>query len=405
MTRIVVFMSVLFVIAFAVIKTVGDDTLYWKRRALLTILSPSHLPDVYYEPSQVIEGGDGTKTPRVDPVQEKLRPEALEEAAKFADERGSKALIVGRHGHIVYERYWGGTTADTVIDAGAFNASLTALAFGAAMNDRKIALPIEPVANYIESFRDPRRAGITLEHLLRMNSGLGPSPNGDARSSAMSTREQLARNVRNECLERDPTRAPGTRWLVQPCDAQLLAHIIERATGEAYATYLSKALWKPIGASDAQLMLDEPGGTAHASCCLQARLSDWMRIGQLLANDGKFEGEQVLPPGWIRSMATPQGSGTPFGYQVWLAQPFVPATGAAEPYAADDLIALRGNGHTRLWVVPSLSLIILRFGTDDSDDATWDDSRIPNLIVRGATDFVPKAQNGATDLSKLVPNH
>ncbi len=74
MTRIVLFMAVLFVLALAVIKTVGDDTLYWKRRALLTILSPSHLPDAYYEPSQLIEGGTGTTTPRVDPSQEKLRP-------------------------------------------------------------------------------------------------------------------------------------------------------------------------------------------------------------------------------------------------------------------------------------------------------------------------------------------
>ncbi len=41
------------------------------------------------------------------------------------------------------------------------------------MADRKIALPIEPVANYIESFREANRSNITLEHLLRMGSGLG----------------------------------------------------------------------------------------------------------------------------------------------------------------------------------------------------------------------------------------
>jgi CubicO group peptidase (beta-lactamase class C family) len=404
--RIVLVLAAIFAVAFTIIETVGSDPLFWKRRVLLALVSPSHLPEAYYEPTQLIEGGNGPAPPRVAPDQEKLSRDALEQAAQFAAEQDSTALIVGRHGHIVFERYWDGANADTVMDAGPFNATLTALAFGAAMADRKIALAAEPVANYIESFRDSPRSGITLEDLLRMTSGLGPNAEKGSSPGAMSTREQLSRDIRNECLERDPAAAPGIRWLVQPCDAQLLAHIIERATGDAYATYLSRSLWKPIGASDAELMLDHPGGTAHASCCLRARLGDWMRVGQVLANDGKFEGEQVLPPGWVRSMGTPADSKTPFGYQVWLGRPFVPGGEASEQYAADDLLYLRGNGRTRLWIVPSLSLIILRVGTNDDDDARWDDSRIPNLIIRGASDFVPKApKTGAADLSNLVPNH
>jgi hypothetical protein len=66
---------------------------------------------------------------------------------------------------------------------------------------------------------------------------------------------------------------------------------------------------------------------------------------------------------------------------------------------------LEGTGTTRLWLVPSLNLSILHISSRDKAGADWDDSRIPNLIVRGAGDYVPKAAKSGADISNLVPNH
>jgi hypothetical protein len=105
-------------------------------------------------------------------------------------------------------------------------------------------------------------------------------------------------------------------------------------------------------------------------------------------------------------MLTPSKANPRFGYQLWRAEPFEPGTGASEPYVMDDTIVLRGNGKTRLWLVPSMGLIILRVGHNASIDPEWDDAYLPNLIIRGARDYVPKAARpGATDLRNLVPNH
>ena len=405
--------SVLLVVAAVLLAAFMRDPVYWKRRALSTIYSPANLPDSYYEPTETIEGSDGPSSPRVNPAEENLDPAALQAAMEYAGTRSTTALIVGRHGHIVFEKYWGDAAFDTVIDAGAFNSTLTALMVGMAIGDRKIALPGEPVANYIESFHERNRASITLEDLLHMTSGLGAergagkSANlGAVNTAVASAHDLLAHDIRSECLEHDRAAAPGSRWQPQACDPQLLAHIIERASGQQYSVYVSEKLWKPIGAGDAQLMLDHAGGTAHASCCLRAQLGDWMRIAQLLANDGKFEGEQILPPGWVRTMLTPSKANPRFGYQVWRGEPFMPGEDASEPYAQDDTFVLKGNGKTRLWLVPSMSLSILRVGTDDESDASWDDSRIPNLIIRGASDYRPKgATSSDVDIKNLVPNH
>jgi hypothetical protein len=71
------------------------------------------------------------------------------------------------------------------------------------------------------------------------------------------------------------------------------------------------------------------------------------------------------------------------------------------PYATEDVFVVEGGGN-RLWLVPSLQMAILRTGGPPASD--WDDGRIPNLVIRGARDFVPAARPGA-DIRQLVPNH
>jgi len=398
----IVLASGLMIIAALLVAAYRDDPLYWKRRALSSLYSPVNRPASYYEPSEVIEGSSGPSSPRVAPDMEHLSAQALEMAASYAEAQGAKALIVGRHGHIPYEKYWKGATFDTVIDVGRFNAALTAIMVGMAMDDRKIALASEPVANYIESFHERDREHITLEDLLRMTSGLGPNAPDAERAAA---HDETVHDIRGQCLEQEHTAVPGKRWQSQACDPQLLAHIIERASGMQYSQYISSRLWKPIGAGDAWLMLDHTGGTAHASCCLRARIGDWMRIAQLLVNDGKYEGEQVLPLGWVRAMTTPTKANPRFGYQVWRGEPFQPGEGASEPYAQDDTFFLKGPGTTRLWLVPSMNLSILLVGSRSKVGEEWDDSRIPNFIIRGASDYVPKAARPGAGVSNLVPNH
>jgi hypothetical protein len=72
------------------------------------------------------------------------------------------------------------------------------------------------------------------------------------------------------------------------------------------------------------------------------------------------------------------------------------------PYATSDVLVVDGGGN-RLWLVPSLQIAILRTGGQLASD--WDDGRIPNLIIRGARDFVPAAARPGADLRLLVPNH
>jgi len=365
--------------AVALIGAIAGGVLLWNGYAGL----PQH------PPRELLAGGNEPPAPRVAPELESLDRRALQAAAAYAGEHASRALIVTRHDHIVYERYWQGTGFDTLADAQSFTPLLAALATGVAISHRRIGWPDQPIGAFITEWRQDPRGAITVRDLLQSSSGL-------ARSATRDSGTDLVTASLGEPL----AGTPGITRLEQPADAQLLALVLERASGERYAAYLSRALWRRIGAGDAWLRLDRPAGAAHADCCLLARQGDWIRIGQLLLGDGNYRGDEVIRPGWVRLMRTPSRGDPRYGAYLRLGSP---ATPGREPYAARDLFAVQGEGGNRLWLVPSLQIAILRTAPA-GQDADWDDSRIPNLIIRGARDYVPPAQPGV-DVSALVPAH
>jgi hypothetical protein len=182
--------------------------------------------------------------------------------------------------------------------------------------------------------------------------------------------------------------------------AQLRA-AIERGAHQSYAAYLSRVLWRRLNAAPAWIALPAAGAVPPADCCFQARLQDWMRIGGLLANDGSFEDTQVIPRGWVAHMRMPVSADGLEGMGVELPS----HAPAARAFDAEDLMFLRGNGHWRLWVVPSLKLVVL-FGAPGNaggSDSAWDETRLPNLVIEAITNR-PPAPAGSL-MQQLVHGH
>ncbi|HET7197093.1 MAG TPA: serine hydrolase domain-containing protein, partial [Burkholderiales bacterium] len=258
--------------------------LFWERY-LLAHAEPLARTPAWYQPRERVAGGDQPVAPRVTPELESLDPRSLAEAAAYAAAQGSLALIVTRHDHIVLERYWQGSSFDTLVDAQSFTRLLAALATGAAVSHRRIGWPDEPIGYIVRELSHDRRSTITLRNLMQLSSGLEPpapsrAPWGEAARALYGT------DITGAALARPLAGVPGESRAPQPADPQLLALALERATGERYASYLSQALWGRIGASDAWLYLDRPAGAAHADCCMLARQGDWIRVAELLLGDG-----------------------------------------------------------------------------------------------------------------------
>jgi CubicO group peptidase (beta-lactamase class C family) len=180
----------------------------------------------------------------------------------------------------------------------------------------------------------------------------------------------------------------GSEFQYSNANSQLLLILLERATGKRYSSYLSSRLWQPLGAGDASLWMDREGGLPRGFCCLFATARDWLRVGRLMLEEGRVDGQQLVPAAWIAEMRRPAPANPNFGLHLWLGSPpgrerpyndYAVKAVHSEPFAAPDIAYIDGFGGQRVYVVPSLQLVIVRLGKSRVD---WDDAILPNAIIR-----------------------
>ena len=190
---------------------------------------------------------------------------------------------------------------------------------------------------------------------------------------------------------------PGSEFSYNNAQFDLVALLIQRATGRRYHRFLGEELLRPIGARGGEVWVNRPGGTAHAGCCIQIPPESWLRLGVLLVQDGLWEGRRLLPEGYAARMATGTAANPYYGLGVYVAGDYTPRRGWAgpkrtppamqvlhsEPYLAADLYLFDGNGNQVMYIVPSEQLVILRTGTGPARPQDWDNSRLPNAVMRG----------------------
>ncbi len=376
----------------AIEDPVYRDPVFWWRMSSLP--KDVYEPDAYfYWPAGVVAGSDGPPLPAARPGRTTLPVANLEAAADWAGSHKSNALIVIHKGVVQLERYWNGTQPQALANGRALTRTITPMLLGFAVADGRLTLD-DPLGRFITEWRDEPRGAITVRQLAQNVSGLEVAPSLPV--SVVYGNKDLCLaycgDVVRAAMNYPQVLPPGSRFEVAQENMQLLALVIERAMGLPIQTLLSERVWKPIGARDAAFQLDRPGGVARVMCCMRATPMDWARVGLLLAQDGRWQGRQVLPAGWAREMATPSARNPNFGIGLWLGTPFVPMRSyfegkpgvvpQSEPFLADDVRIMEGGGNRTVFIVPSKQLVIFRHGQQVSD---WDNARLVNTVLRGGS--------------------
>ncbi|MFM8518041.1 MAG: serine hydrolase domain-containing protein [Nevskiaceae bacterium] len=308
----------------------------------------------------------------------------LSTAIDYATQMQSVALLIYKDGALVYEKYWPGFSADTRTNPNSMHKAVLALLVGAAIDDGYIPSVDAPASRWIEEWRGDERAAITVRELLQMSSGLEIPVFGTWKSARILFGSNLERGV----LELTAAKPHGSNFEYNNASTQVLVTLLERAAGKRYAEYLSSRLWQRLGAADAALWMDRVGGQPRGFCCLFATARDWLRVGRLILEGGRVDGEPLVSEGWVKQMLTPSARNSQFGSNLWLGSPsgtervYNPYTIKAfhsEPFAAKDIAYIDGFGGQRVYIVPSRNLVIVRTGVSSTD---WDDARLPNAVIR-----------------------
>jgi CubicO group peptidase (beta-lactamase class C family) len=113
---------------------------------------------------------------------------------------------------------------------------------------------------------------------------------------------------------------PGVVFNYNTAETNLVGTLLRSAIGNNLSTYLSEKIWRPFGMeSDANWLLNEPGGGESGGCCISATLRDYGRIGLFALSNGQLEdGTRVLPDDWMSDSTAPSRGNGGYGYLWWL---------------------------------------------------------------------------------------
>lgn len=374
----------------------ADETLYLARYQALLTAGQIGSGQASYDPLEKIAGSVNPKALPTLPAAT-LSPEALAKGRSYAAERNSSAFMVWRDGVLEEETFFGDFGRHSLIVSKSLAKPVTALLVGRAIMQGHIKSLDQPVADFISEWRDdPQRSKILVRHLLDMRTGL------QAQAVSGGPEEMLYRaylHPRHDTIiinDYRMTHEPGERYEYSNANADLIAPLIERATGMRYAEYITKALLEPLDAPGGSVWINRPGGTAHSGCCLLLPAQDWMRMAILLLDDGVWEGKRLLPEGYVAEMRRPTEQNPHYGLGLWVAGKYLKRRGYAnpemdvgkvlhsEPYLDRELFLFDGNSNQVVYIVPSERLIILRTGATPPKDKEWDNAFLPNLLIRDA---------------------
>jgi CubicO group peptidase (beta-lactamase class C family) len=274
---------------------------------------------------------------------------------------GMRAIVVAHDGRIVAETYGRGFTASTPLLGWSMTKGATAALVGMAIKDGKLSLNQKGL---FQQWAGDARAEISIADLMAMSGGLEWNED-EGTINDPAQMEFLVSDAAAFARDRRLVAQAGTRFYYSSAESVLLTRLWQNAMGEAASSYPQERLFKPLGMNSAVFEADETG-TFLGEAFLYANAHDWARLAEFLRLGGKWNGEQLLPAGFVDYMRTPlpasdEGHGPVYGRgQLWLG----PGLGFNLPA---DTFVLAGHNRQAIAIVPSLKLVILRMGSTRED--------------------------------------
>ena len=376
---------------------------YARNYLAFSISDPDRILDAdKYAPQEAVAGG---KTAPLPEQTGRIATAAADRLDAIATETESFALIAAQGDTIVYHYVDDGIDLDeTLFDSYSIHKGLLSVAFGYALETGAIDSLDQPAADFLPEWRDDERAQITIRDLLSNQSGLAQATFAQRPFNPVLDLF-IGRDLHKLTFERPLDFPPDTAFDFNHINAQALYFVLTRATGRRYADILSDYLWTPLGNETGFVALDGRQGDARTICCFLGTATSWLRFGLMLANGGKWNGEQVVSPNWLETLRTPVSRNPNSGFSLWLVEPHSGKRLQSEPrglsreitgpFLAPDTFFFEASGNGRIYVIPSLEISIIRFGRLRGPWVPFDDAAIVNTVVTGLAETADQRREEA----------
>ena len=297
--------------------------------------------------------------------------------AALLERHQTRAFLVIHEDRVVYERYFGGVSSNTLLPGFSMSKTFAAVLVGRALSQGLLESLERPVTDYVpELASEPAYRAVTLEHLLRMISGI----DFDEESLA-GAKLYYSTDLRDQMYSYDVEWQPGSHYLYGSVNIQLLWDVLHRTLGgETIAHYFERQIWQPLGAEHpASWSLDsESSGIEKFFGGFNATARDQARLGLLFLHGGSVNGREVLPRAWVeRALVADPVAGWVHTTDGWVRRGMYQwfLTGDGRGYFA------KGYNGQYVFVVPARHAVFVRFG-EGYADLDW-----PALFLRLADTF------------------
>ena len=336
---------------------------YYLRRALIHLLPKIDQYPIFE--NRTVKAGNPQPWPESKAYNKLSVPEKFQ---PVFEDLGTVAFVIIKDSTLLFEQYWEDYSPHSRSNSFSMAKSIVSLAIGCAIDDGFIKNVDQPVNDFYPEFKGYNGKALTLRHLLTMSAGVDFD---EAYSSPFSPTTKLyyGDDLQQIALGMKEIEEPGIHFIYQSGVTQLLALIVEKATGENISSYVSRKLWTPLNAEeDALWSLDKKDGIEKAYCCFNSNARDFARFGQLILNKGNWNGKQLVSESYIKEATTPDTNlifkeynetNHCYGFQ------FSHLT-----YKDMEIPYMRGILGQYVFAIPKLNAVVVRLGHKRSDTRT-----------------------------------
>ncbi|MDG1673385.1 MAG: serine hydrolase [Flavobacteriaceae bacterium] len=283
-----------------------------------------------------------------------------ERLQKYNEAYGAIAYVIIKNDSIWFENYYDGFDENSKTNSFSMAKSYVSGLMGKAIEEGYIKSLDQPVSDFFPEFSEGLAAKLTVGDLSSMASGTNWVEKYYSPLS-ITTRAYFDDDLKKIILGLKVIKEPGQAYKYSSGDTQLLAMVIEKATGKKLYNYLTESFWKPLGSENETLWQvdSKEHDLVKAYCCIASNAKDFARFGKLYKDHGKWKGEQLLDSAFVAKSITPRFAESPqYGYGFWM-----------QKRDGKSFFMMRGHLGQYVIVEPEDNIIIVRLGHQKSPDA------------------------------------
>jgi CubicO group peptidase (beta-lactamase class C family) len=307
----------------------------------------------------------------------KMRTASLRAASRYSALHRGYSFLVMQDGDVIYESYANGDAPDRIASIFSGTKGFWCVAAAAAVQDGILDFN-EPVCHTIPEWcRDSKKSEIRVRDLLNFTAGIEPSFSLHGRS--ISDRNGYS-------IRLPAATVPGESFMYGPSQLQVFSEVLRRKLADRHMTpeeYLSRRILHPLGIAVVDFREDVRGNPLLASGFKLSALQ-WAHLGELILGGGKYRGRQIVRPEYLAECFRGTHINPMFGMGFWLNHQAPKArevdvermlnlpwkrqdwqATCLSREAPRDMIAAIGSGYQRMFIVPSMNVIVVRQGRDD----------------------------------------